>query len=156
MCFYDHDNWLYPYFLTNKWELELERVRKIRFQRLTKRKEEKKNTRWLDPNTFLLDHLLQLTPVKFLEGQLIHQLLLLVFFESVASLRTLMSVCWLIGRSVDQSFITSNAPIRPLVIFIYFFIVLPPSSPFIHFFNSITLQQRFLIYNLFLYFKLDE
>jgi len=28
-----------------------------------------------DPNTFLLDHLLQLKPVKFLEGELIHQLL---------------------------------------------------------------------------------
>jgi hypothetical protein len=28
-----------------------------------------------DPNTFLLDHLLQLKPVKFLEGELIHDLL---------------------------------------------------------------------------------
>ena len=28
-----------------------------------------------DPQTFLLDHLLQLKPVKFLEGELIHDLL---------------------------------------------------------------------------------
>merc|ERR1719326_1175120 len=28
-----------------------------------------------DPNTFLLDHILQLKPVKFLEGEPIHQLL---------------------------------------------------------------------------------
>merc|ERR1719156_50997 len=28
-----------------------------------------------DPNTFLMDHLLQLKPVKFLEGELIHDLL---------------------------------------------------------------------------------
>ena len=28
-----------------------------------------------DPGTFLLDHLLQLKPVKFLEGELIHDLL---------------------------------------------------------------------------------
>jgi len=36
-----------------------------------------------DPNTFLLDHLLQLTPVKFLEGQLIHQLLLIFVGEQL-------------------------------------------------------------------------
>jgi len=38
-----------------------------------------------DPNTFLLDHLLQLTPVKCLEGQLIHQLLLIFVGEKLES-----------------------------------------------------------------------
>ena len=32
-----------------------------------------------DPQTFLLDHLLQLKPVKFLEGELIHDLLKVSF-----------------------------------------------------------------------------
>jgi len=36
-----------------------------------------------DPNTFLLDHLLQLKPVKFLEGQLIHQLLTIFVNEQL-------------------------------------------------------------------------
>ena len=38
-----------------------------------------------DPNTFLLDHLLQLTPVKFLEGQLIHDLLKIFVSERLES-----------------------------------------------------------------------
>jgi len=36
-----------------------------------------------DPNTFLLDHLLQLKPVKFLEGELIHQLLTIFVGEKL-------------------------------------------------------------------------
>jgi len=36
-----------------------------------------------DPNTFLLDHILQLKPVKFLEGQLIHQLLTIFVGEQL-------------------------------------------------------------------------
>merc|ERR1712080_625512 len=36
-----------------------------------------------DPNTFLLDHLLQLKPVKFLEGELIHDLLKIFVFEKL-------------------------------------------------------------------------
>lgn len=36
-----------------------------------------------DPNTFLLDHILQLTPVKFLEGQLIHKLLTIFVGEKL-------------------------------------------------------------------------
>lgn len=36
-----------------------------------------------DPNTFLLDHLLQLKPVKFLEGQPIHQLLTIFVSEQL-------------------------------------------------------------------------
>nr|ACO15361.1 Eukaryotic translation initiation factor 3 subunit M [Caligus clemensi] len=36
-----------------------------------------------DPQTFLLDHLLQLTPVKFLEGELIHDLLKIFVFEKL-------------------------------------------------------------------------
>jgi len=38
-----------------------------------------------DPNTFLLDHILQLKPVKFLEGQLIHQLLTIFVGEQLES-----------------------------------------------------------------------
>ena len=34
-----------------------------------------------DPNTFLLDHLLSLKPVKFLAGELIHDLLNIFVFE---------------------------------------------------------------------------
>merc|ERR1712029_328226 len=36
-----------------------------------------------DPNTFLLDHLLQLKPVKFLEGELIHDLLRIFVSEKL-------------------------------------------------------------------------
>jgi translation initiation factor 3 subunit M len=36
-----------------------------------------------DPNTFLFDHLLNLKPVKFLEGQLIHDLLKIFVFEKL-------------------------------------------------------------------------
>ncbi len=36
-----------------------------------------------DPNTFLLDHLLQLKPVKFLEGELIHDLLKIFVSEKL-------------------------------------------------------------------------
>merc|ERR1711992_99250 len=36
-----------------------------------------------DPNTFLLDHLLQLKPVKFLEGELIHDLLKIFVSERI-------------------------------------------------------------------------
>lgn len=36
-----------------------------------------------DPDTFLLDHLLQLKPVKFLEGELIHDLLKIFVFEKL-------------------------------------------------------------------------
>ncbi|CAB4067351.1 EIF3M [Lepeophtheirus salmonis] len=36
-----------------------------------------------DPHTFLLDHLLQLTPVKFLEGEVIHDLLKIFVFEKL-------------------------------------------------------------------------
>ena len=36
-----------------------------------------------DPNTFLLDHLLQLKPVKFLEGELIHDLLSIFVSEKL-------------------------------------------------------------------------
>lgn len=36
-----------------------------------------------DPNTFLMDHLLQLKPVKFLEGELIHDLLKIFVFEKL-------------------------------------------------------------------------
>ena len=38
-----------------------------------------------DPNTFLLDHLLQLKPVKFLEGELIHDLLKIFVSEKLES-----------------------------------------------------------------------
>jgi len=38
-----------------------------------------------DPNTFLLDHLLQLKPVKFLEGELIHDLLTIFVSEKLES-----------------------------------------------------------------------
>jgi translation initiation factor 3 subunit M len=46
-----------------------------------------------DPHTFLLDHLLQLKPVKFLEGELIHDLVSISdvpvsaekFFEQILS-----------------------------------------------------------------------
>jgi len=38
-----------------------------------------------DPQTFLLDHLLQLKPVKFLEGELIHDLLKIFVFEKLDS-----------------------------------------------------------------------
>ena len=38
-----------------------------------------------DPNTFLLDHLLQLKPVKFLEGELIHDLLKIFVSEKLDS-----------------------------------------------------------------------
>merc|ERR1719411_962405 len=38
-----------------------------------------------DPNTFLLDHLLALKPVKALEGQLIHQLLKIFVNEQLDS-----------------------------------------------------------------------
>ena len=37
-----------------------------------------------DPQTFLLDHLLQLKPVKFLEGELIHDLLNIFVKEKLA------------------------------------------------------------------------
>merc|ERR1712241_172403 len=36
-----------------------------------------------DPQTFLLDHLLQLKPVKFLEGELIHDLLKIFVSERI-------------------------------------------------------------------------
>lgn len=36
-----------------------------------------------DPQTFLLDHLLQLKPVKFLEGELIHDLLKIFVSEKL-------------------------------------------------------------------------
>ena len=36
-----------------------------------------------DPNTFLLDHLLQLKPVKFLEGELVHDLLKIFVSEKL-------------------------------------------------------------------------
>merc|ERR1719468_717579 len=36
-----------------------------------------------DPNTFLLDHILQLKPVKFLEGELIHRLLSIFVSEKL-------------------------------------------------------------------------
>ena len=36
-----------------------------------------------DPNTFLMDHLLTLKPVKFLEGELIHDVRKLMFFYFV-------------------------------------------------------------------------
>lgn len=36
-----------------------------------------------DPNTFLFDHLLALKPVKFLEGELIHDVSNFVFSEMV-------------------------------------------------------------------------
>ena len=36
-----------------------------------------------DPDTFLLDHLLQLKPVKFLEGELIHDLLKIFVSEKL-------------------------------------------------------------------------
>ena len=36
-----------------------------------------------DPQTFLLDHLLQLKPVKFLEGELIHDLLKIFVAENL-------------------------------------------------------------------------
>lgn len=38
-----------------------------------------------DPQTFLLDHLLQLKPVKFLEGELIHDLLKIFVSENLAA-----------------------------------------------------------------------
>jgi len=38
-----------------------------------------------DPNTFLLDHLLALKPVKFLEGELIHDLLTIFVSEKLSS-----------------------------------------------------------------------
>jgi len=38
-----------------------------------------------DPNTFLLDHLLILKPVKFLEGELIHDLLKIFVSEKLES-----------------------------------------------------------------------
>ena len=41
-----------------------------------------------DPQTFLLDHLLQLKPVKFLEGELIHDLLKVRGWLGAATLLT--------------------------------------------------------------------
>merc|ERR1719492_387076 len=38
-----------------------------------------------DPNTFLFDHLLSLKPVKFLEGELIHDLLNIFVKEKLAA-----------------------------------------------------------------------
>lgn len=38
-----------------------------------------------DPNTFLMDHLLTLKPVKFLEGEPIHDLLTIFVSEKLSS-----------------------------------------------------------------------
>ena len=44
-----------------------------------------------DPQTFLLDHLLQLKPVKSLEGELIHDLLKIFVAEKIEAYQVLYS-----------------------------------------------------------------
>lgn len=46
-----------------------------------------------DPNTFLLDHLLPLKPVRFLEGELIHDLLTIFVSEKLSAYLQFYQVC---------------------------------------------------------------
>nr|XP_042905598.1 eukaryotic translation initiation factor 3 subunit M [Parasteatoda tepidariorum] len=66
-----------------------------------------------DPNTFLMDHLLALKPVRFLEGELIHDLLTIFVSEKLSSYLTFYSVNKDFVNSLGKNFL-----------FIFLFVVL--------------------------------
>ncbi|XP_042905598.2 eukaryotic translation initiation factor 3 subunit M [Parasteatoda tepidariorum] len=61
-----------------------------------------------DPNTFLMDHLLALKPVRFLEGELIHDLLTIFVSEKLSSYLTFYSVNKDFVNSLGKNFLCSN------------------------------------------------